>query len=95
MDAKLTLKLDKDAIELAKRYAKRRGLSLSRVVESYFLRLAQSESPPREKLTGVVAELAGVLRGAEIDDFKEDTEYLQKKPRALKSGTDTPRSAPA
>lgn len=66
MDAKLTLKLDKETIEQAKRYAERRGLSLSRIVESYFLRLAQSEEPPREKLTGVVAELAGVLKGAEI-----------------------------
>lgn len=37
MDTKLTLKLDKEAIEQAKRYAERRGLSLSRVVESYFL----------------------------------------------------------
>jgi hypothetical protein len=80
MDAKLTLKLDKEAIELAKRYAKRRGLSLSRVVESYFLRLAQAEAPPREKLTGVVAELAGVLKGAEVGDPREEyTEYLRKK----------------
>lgn len=80
MDAKLTLKLDKEAIEQAKRYAERRGLSLSRVVESYFLKLAQSEEPPREKLTGVVAELAGVLKGAEIGDPREEyTEYLRKK----------------
>ncbi|HWM92724.1 MAG TPA: DUF6364 family protein [Thermoanaerobaculia bacterium] len=68
MDARLTLNLDKEVIEQAKRYAERRGLSLSRVVESYFLRLVQSEEPPREKLTGVVAELAGVLKGAEIGD---------------------------
>ena len=80
MDTKLTLKLDKEAIEQAKRYAERRGLSLSRVVESYFLRLAQSEEPSREKLTGVVAELAGVLKGAKIGDPREEyTEYLRKK----------------
>ena len=80
MDTKLTLKLDTDAIEQAKRYAERRGLSLSRVVESYFLRLAKSEEPSGEKLTGVVAELAGVLKGAEIGDPREEyTEYLRKK----------------
>ncbi|HVG09180.1 MAG TPA: DUF6364 family protein [Thermoanaerobaculia bacterium] len=80
MNTKLTLKLDKEAIEQAKRYAERRGLSLSRVVESYFLRLAQSEEPPREKLTGVVAELAGVLKGVEVGDPREEyTEYLRKK----------------
>lgn len=80
MDTKLTLKLDKEAIEQAKRYAERRGLSLSRVVESYFLKLAQSEEPPREKLTGVVAELAGALKGVELGDSREEyTAYLWKK----------------
>lgn len=80
MDTKLTLKLDKEAIEQAKRYADRRGLSLSRVVESYFLKLAQSEEPPREKLTGVVAELAGAMKGVELGDSREEyAEYLRKK----------------
>ena len=79
MDAKLTLKLDKEAIEQAKRYAESRGLSLSRVVESFFLKLAQAEEPP-QRLAGVVAELAGVLKRAEIGDPREGyTEYLRKK----------------
>lgn len=79
MDAKLTLKLDQEAIERAKQYAERRGLSLSRVVESYFLRLAEAEEP-RQRLTGVVAELAGALAGAEVGDAREEyTDYLQKK----------------
>ena len=36
MDTKLTLKLDSVAIERARRYARRRGTSLSRLVEQYF-----------------------------------------------------------
>jgi len=36
MDVKLTLKLDSVAIERARRYARRRGTSLSRMVEQYF-----------------------------------------------------------
>ena len=36
MDSKLTLKLDSVAIERARRYARRRGTSLSRMVEQYF-----------------------------------------------------------
>ena len=80
MDTKLTLKLDREAIERAKHYAERRGLSLSRVVESYFLRLTELEEPPQERLQGVVAELAGVLKGADIGDPKEEyTDYLLKK----------------
>lgn len=80
MDAKLTLKLDREAIERAKHYAERRGLSLSRVVESYFLRLAESEELTREEPKGIVAELAGVLKGVEIGDPRDEyTEYLLKK----------------
>lgn len=36
MDTKLTLKLDSMAIERARRYARSRGTSLSRIVEQYF-----------------------------------------------------------
>lgn len=80
MNTKLTLKLDEDAIGRAKRYAERRGLSLSRLVERYFFRLTDAEESPRDAPTGVVAELAGALKGAEIGDTKaEYTEYLQKK----------------
>jgi hypothetical protein len=80
MDTKLTLKLNQEAIERAKRYAERQGLSLSRMVEGYFLRLAEWEEPSREKPKGVVAELAGALKGVEIGDPKKEyTEYLLKK----------------
>ncbi|HEX3130608.1 MAG TPA: DUF6364 family protein [Thermoanaerobaculia bacterium] len=80
MDTKLTLKLDQEAIERAKLYAERRGLSLSRVVESYFFRLTESEEPLQEKPEGVVAELAGVLKGLEIGDPRDEyAEYLLKK----------------
>jgi hypothetical protein len=80
MDAKLTLKLDSATIEGAKHYAERRGMSLSRVVEGYFRRLADVDQPAPPKLSGVVAELAGVLKGVEIGDPREEyTEYLLKK----------------
>jgi hypothetical protein len=81
MDAKLTLKLDRDAIEGAKLYADRRGTSLSRVVESYFRHLAAAVEPALEKpRRGVVAELAGVLKGVEIGDPREEyTEFLLRK----------------
>ena len=79
MDTKLTLKLDRGVIERTKRYAERRGVSLSEMVESYFIGLTQAEegSP---KPTGVVAELAGVLKGLQIDDPKESyADYLAAK----------------
>jgi Family of unknown function (DUF6364) len=80
MDTKLTLKLDQEAIERAKHYAERRGLSLSRLVEGYFLRLTESEASLQEEPKGIVAELAGVLKGLEIGDPRDEyTEYLLKK----------------
>lgn len=80
MDAKLTLKLDSDVIERAKVYAERQGLSLSRMVESYFDGLTKEDRPEPIRPTGVVAELAGLLAGAKIDEFKDDyAEYLAKK----------------
>jgi Family of unknown function (DUF6364) len=81
MDTKLTLKLDKEVIERAKAYAAHQGVSLSGLVENYLALLTrrEAEKEPR-RLTGVVAELAGVLSGIQIEDPKEAyTEYLLKK----------------
>jgi hypothetical protein len=80
MATKLTLKLDRAVIEKAKLYAQRRGVSLSRVVESYFLGLTRDEEPASRELTGVVAELAGILAGKEVDDSREGyAAYLTRK----------------
>jgi len=79
LNAKLTLKLDEKVIEGAKLYASRRGVSLSRMVESYFLRLVHREEA-QPAPTGVVGELAGILAGKEIDLSKEArARYLARK----------------
>lgn len=80
MDVKLTLKLDNEVIEKAKVYAESRGESLSRIVENYFLGLTQETGGNVGEPKGVVAELAGLLAGAEIVDEKEAyAEHLSKK----------------
>ena len=80
MDTKLTLKLEEKAIEKAKAYANRHGVSLSRMVETYFLSLVEREEKGPSAPTGVVAELAGVLAGKEIDLSKEGrARYLARK----------------
>jgi len=79
MNTKLTLKLDKEVIERAKLYARDRGISLSRVVETYFLGLTRDQEASRD-LTGVVAELAGVLAGKDVDVSKQAyADYLVRK----------------
>jgi hypothetical protein len=80
VDTKLTLKLDEKAIERAKTYASRRGVSLSRMVETYFLSLAVQEERALPQPTGVVAELAGMLAGRDIDLSEEGrARYLARK----------------
>lgn len=80
MDSKLTLKLDQAAIERAKQYAEKRGVSLSRMVETYFLSLVERDEAPAPQPTGVVAELAGILAGKDVDTSREErARYLARK----------------
>jgi Family of unknown function (DUF6364) len=80
MDAKLTLKLDESVIQRARNYAQRRGVSLSRMVETYFLGLAEQDEKPASAPTGVVAELAGILAGKAVDLSDEGrAAYLARK----------------
>jgi hypothetical protein len=44
MSKKLTLRLDEDVIERAKRYADERGTSVSQLVEQYFVLLTEEET---------------------------------------------------
>jgi len=79
MTAKLTLKLDEKVIEKAKAYAESRGVSLSRLVESYFAGLTRREAQ-EEPATGVVAELEGLLAGVKIENEKDEyVDYLMRK----------------
>lgn len=61
--AKLTLTVDSRIAEHAKRYARARGTSVSRLVEGYLRLLgranAEHDEPP------VLRELRGILRGAD------------------------------
>jgi hypothetical protein len=80
MDTKLTLKLDRDVIERTKRYAEQRGVSLSGIVEAYFMSLTRSESTARREPTGIVAELAGIALGIKVDDSAGSyADYLAAK----------------
>ncbi len=79
MNAKLTLKLDQQVIEDTKRYARQHGTSLSRLVEGYFSKLTRGFGT-EAKLSGTVAELAGIVKGVEIDDAEDGyATYLSEK----------------
>ena len=61
--AKLTLSVDEQVIERAKRFAEKRGTSVSDLVERY-LDLLTREPKPHEQ-SPVLARLRGLLSGGE------------------------------
>ena len=72
MNAKLTLSLDDQVIAKAKMYAKVNKTSISQLVEHYLGEVVSEEEP---QLTGIVAELAGIIPDSKFDK----AEYLEKK----------------
>ena len=72
MDSKLTLKLDTEVIARAKQYAKRKKISLSRLIESY-LDAISSDEVEVTKTTPLVERLSGVI------DLPEDFDYRSER----------------
>ena len=79
--AKLTLSLDKETIESAKKYAEKRGKSVSRIVQDYLASISKNESKEGERTLGpITRELHGVLKGKISLDYKLDiADYIEKK----------------
>lgn len=77
MDAKLTLKLDKEIIERAKKYAQDKNTSLSKLIENILSKVTDKTSFQAET-TPLVDGLSGILS---LDsNHKEDyRDYLEEK----------------
>lgn len=81
MNTKLTLTIEKNVIEQAKKYAKDKGQSLSDLVENYFKLLTSEEIQITQKqLSPRTRKLRGILKVEKDFDFKTVlTEELSKK----------------
>ncbi len=81
MNTKLTLTLEKEVIEIAKKYAKERGQSLSELVENYFkLVTVNRRNIKSNQLSPKVRKLRGIIKTDEDLDYKQIlTEELSKK----------------
>ena len=73
VEAKLTLKLDKSAIDSAKKYARKHKQSLSRMVENYFRNLS-TERNYSGKHSSVVESLTGIISENELEKIARDDE---------------------
>ena len=77
MQAKLTLKMDKDVIDSMKNYAANNNKSLSRLVEDFF-RNAIGETKNTIGISPLVKELTGIISEKDMDNAGY-IDYLEKK----------------
>lgn len=63
--SKLTLSVDERVVGIAKRYAKGRRTSVSRLVEDYLALLVGGREEPD---TPVLNRLRGILKGSKLDE---------------------------
>ncbi len=72
MNTKLTLKLNKRAIDRAKKYAQKNKQSLSVMVEKYFNLISDQESITEMEISPNVRELSGVINLSDKISLKEE-----------------------
>ncbi len=74
MNTKLTLTIEQEVIERAKKYAKKKGRSLSDLVENYFKTITVSEQPEYKEQGSIAKGLLGSFKEPENFDYKKDLE---------------------
>lgn len=72
MNTKLTLTVEQQIIEQAKKYAKKRGRSLSNIVENYLKVLTKDKDDSEIEITPLVKSLSGVFKVPKDFDYKEE-----------------------
>jgi hypothetical protein len=82
MASKLTLSVNPAVVARARRYARKRGVSISRMVEAYLASVAELAEPARgaaeDELPPVLRSLRGTLQKADQEDYQK---YLSEKYR--------------
>lgn len=82
MNTKLTLTLEHRVIDKAKKYAKRKGQSLSDLVENYLKVITKDSEGSGIEITPIVKSLQGSFKAPNDFDYKKElTESLSKKYR--------------
>jgi hypothetical protein len=74
--SKLTLSVDKSVASRAKRYAKQKGISVSKMVEAYLA--VVSEPTTGEDIPPVLRSVRGTLRRADLQEYRK---HLTRKYR--------------
>ena len=83
METKLTLRMDKNIINAAKRFAREHHTSLSSLVADYFRRLVMNNTREQQP-TPILAEITGVLKktsGSRENWQEEYHQHIEEKYR--------------
>ncbi|HET8838509.1 MAG TPA: DUF6364 family protein [Flavobacteriaceae bacterium] len=80
MDTKLTLKLNQEIIEKAKKYASDKKMSLSRLIEFYLQSLTTENKKDEFQISPFVKSIStGTSIPNDLDYKKEYSDYLMEK----------------
>jgi hypothetical protein len=79
MTVKLTLSINEKTIQRAKRISRKRGKSISKIVEEYLDSISEKDSKQESAVQKIKGILKGKISNPDIDWKKEKTERLTKK----------------
>ena len=74
MNTKLTLTIEQTVIDKAKKYAKRKGHSLSDIVENYLKVITKDGTKSELEMTPIVRSLKGSFQAPSDFDYKRELE---------------------
>ncbi len=80
MNTKLTLRLDDQLIESAKKYSAKTGKSVSKIVSDLFVIIKNENLKESGSITPTVQSLKGILKDSKIAE-NEYKNYLEEKHR--------------
>ncbi len=79
METKLTLRLNKEVIEEAKKYALSQNISMSKMIETYLKSIVKSRNQ-KITITPLVESISGIIQLDEDIDYKKDyNSFLKEK----------------
>lgn len=72
MNTKLTLIIEQETVEKAKKYARRKGSNLSDIVENYLKTITREKDAPNIEITPMVKSLRGAFKAPKSFDYKKE-----------------------
>ena len=79
---KLTLSMEPEVVYRAKKYAKKRKISLSKLIQDYLDQISKHTPEPDDEINPDILALTGILKGKipdDIDIIEEKYRYLKQK----------------